>query len=71
MYRGHIIEQEYRSPKALVLGSIALLILAIGLGTILGMGLARAFDSMDLEDRARQFDTPQAAAPVVPGSLRA
>ena len=48
MYRGHIIEQEYRSPKALVLGSIALLILAIGLGTILGMGLARAFDSMHL-----------------------
>lgn len=71
MYRGHIIEREYRSPKALVLGSIGLLILAIALGVILGMGLARAFDSMHLEERAREFDTPQAAGPVVPGNLRA
>lgn len=56
--------------RAAVAGMLALLILGIALGAAIGMALSRAFELADLEERARDFRRPAAAAPVVPDNLR-
>lgn len=70
MHHG-LIDTEHQSSKALVTGVVIALILGIALGAAIGVGLARAFDFLDLEHRVRDFSNPAAAAPVHPGTLRA
>lgn len=70
MHHG-LIDTEHQSSKALVTGVIVALILGIALGAVIGVGLVRAFDTVDIEKRVQDFSNPAAAGPVRPGSLRA
>lgn len=71
MHHG-LIDTEHQSSKALVTGVVVALILGIALGAAIGVGLVRAFDSVDIEQRVRDFSNPAAVAPVdpSPGTLR-
>lgn len=44
-----------RTPRTVLGGLAALIVLGIGLGLLVGLGLARLFDAADIEDFARDF----------------
>jgi membrane protein DedA with SNARE-associated domain len=69
MHHG-LVERSHQSSKTTVLLLVTLLTLGILLGAGVGVALARAFDSANLEQRARQFSNPDASAPLVLDTLR-
>lgn len=54
------------SPRAVLGGLAVLLVLGIGLGLVVGLGLARLFDAADIEDLARDFSRPDAVVHTSP-----
>ncbi len=62
MRNGHLIDRQHQSRRALTTAVIALLVLGIALGTAIGVGMSRAFDSLDIEKRVRDFSNPAAAS---------
>lgn len=43
---------------------IALVVLGISLGAVIGVGMSQAFDKLDIEKRVRDFSNPAAASAV-------
>jgi hypothetical protein len=70
MHRAYLLDRRHRSTKAALVATLTILVLGLGLGAAVGMALARGFDAMNLEQRARDFSNPGAAVPADPGTLQ-
>lgn len=70
MHNGHLIDRAHQSRRALTKAVVALLILGIALGAAIGVGVSRAFDSLEIEKRVRDFSHPAAAAVARVDNLR-
>lgn len=64
MHNGHLIDRAHQSRRALTTAVIALLVLGICLGAVIGVGMSQAFDKLDIEKRVRDFSDPAAASAV-------